>query len=290
MSVKDKIAQVLALIEKHNTQVEDQADKVNVDEFQRKLKNFGGTTEEALSESKWEDLENCGLPRFLARKAAEIFRTAAAPDYSQLKPKTAEKMSVLYLLQEYEPSNPDSVAAKELKKRSYGKKFVAISPGGKVHAEASNKLFTETVFKHFPERDTYEVDGDDFRVYAIGEGSPETFDESPIFKGRALRPDGTDDQLNRSWDGVSAEVRQLIRLAIDEGELKITHDKAHNTLDIAIAPDAAKKLRQRYKKASVRYNELKEQGDLPKMKIARASAAQVTKQDPFYGSGTNKTF
>jgi len=287
MSVQEKLAQVLGLLDKHNSSVEDQADKVNVEEFQRKLKKLGGTTEEALAEAKWEDLQNAGLPVILARRAAEIFRQPAKVEHTSLSPKAAERVAILYLLQQYNPNDPDSVVARELKRRSDGKKFVVMSSDGKVLVEKSNELYSEVVLKKFPERDQVTVDDVDYAVYPAGQGKAELYDESPIFVGRALRPDGTDDQLNRSWQGVPLEVRQLIRIAVVQGELNPTQEKAHAIFDIAIGSDAMKKIRERYKKSSVKFNELKEQGDLPKLKISRIGADRGKQQDPFY---KNQTF
>lgn len=287
MSKTDKLGRVLALIQEHNNRVEDKSDAIDVGEFQRKLKKLGGTTEEALAECKWEDLESCGLPRILARKAAEIFRERAGYDPDSLSPKTISRMNVLHLLQKYNISEPGGDIAKELHSRSQGKKFIVLLKNG-IDVLKSMELFNEIIVKRFPERDFVQVDGYDCRVISPLDGKSESFDESPIFIGRILRPDGTDDQLNRSWEGVPMRVRQLIRVAVLQGELKPNQEKAHDTLDIAIGVDAEKKLRARYKRSSVIFNELEESGDLPKLKVARSSSVSAIRNDPFYSN--NKTY
>jgi hypothetical protein len=288
MSHKDKLSSALALIQTHNNAIEDKADHVDPDVFQKKLKALGGTTEEALQECTWEDLENCGLPRILARKVATIFRAAAKIDPEYVSPKKASAMAALYLIQQYNPDEPDSVIAKELNTRVNGKKFVVFNSGGSVNVEKTSELYNE-IQKRWPERDFIEIDGLARRVFRVGEGKTDLADESPIYSGRALRPDGTDDQLGRSWDGVSQSIRQLIYVAVNHtGEIGRTNKEAHDTLDMALLADGEKKLRQRCQKATVLLQELIEQGNAPKLKINRVSASNA-RSDPFF-QANNRTY
>lgn len=287
MSHKDKLASALALIQSHNDNIEDKADQIDPAAFQKKLKALGGTTEESLQECTWEDLENCGLPRILARKVANIFRTAAKVDPDYVSPKKASQMAALYLIQQYNPEEPDSVISKELNTRVNGKKFVVFSSGGTVNVEKTSELYNE-IQKRWPERDFVEVDGIARRVFRIGEGKTELSEESPIYAGRALRPDGTDDQLGRSWNGVSHSVRQLIYVAVNKtGEIGRSNKEAHDTLDMALLIDGESKLKVRCQKAAVLLAELIEEGNAPKLKINRNSAVN-TKQDPFFQN--NRTY
>ncbi len=203
MSHKDKLASAIALIQSHNDLIEDKDSFIDTAAFQKKLKALGGTTEDALQECTWEDLENCGLPRILARKVATIFRTTAKVDPTYISPKKAAAMAALYLIQQYTPDEPNSIVAKELNDRVNGKRFVVFTSGGAVNVEKTVELYNE-IQKRWPERDYVDVEGRACRVYKVGDGKAELADESPIYPGRALRPDGTDDQLGRSWDGVAA--------------------------------------------------------------------------------------
>ena len=66
----------------------------------------------------------------------------------------------------------------------------------------------------------------------FGDKKKEMVDENPIYAGRPLRPDGTCDQLNRSWEGVPLAIRQIIHIAInDTRELMVSHTAAHDLLD-----------------------------------------------------------
>lgn len=284
MSHQDKLARAKALIDSHNQQVEDKADRVDSSSFEKKLKALGGTTEDALQECTWEDLEQCGLPRILARKVAEIFRAKSVTvDNTVVSPKRASAMAPLYLIQQYNPNEIDSAITKELLSRSQGKRFVVFNIDGSVNVEESHKLYQE-IARRWPEREFITVDGKTCRVFRIGEGKVEMADESPLYPGRILRPDGTDDQLNRSWDGVPLNVRQLIYLAVTKtGEIKVSNTVAHDILDMALLPDGEQKIRQRCKKSSVLLDELTEQGDAPKLKINRTAA---NTQDPFFRNTT----
>ena len=65
------------IIEDYNRLIEEEGlgKSVDVMGFIGKLQNAGGLADELLRQCTWEDLENCGLPRLLARKVSKVFRT-----------------------------------------------------------------------------------------------------------------------------------------------------------------------------------------------------------------------
>ena len=269
MSYIDKVASATSLIVEHNGQLEDPKDQINTDTFISKLKKFGGTTESALSECTWEDLENCGLPRILARKVAGLFRASSLTDPKYLSDKKVQQMHPLYLLQAYIPTEPTSNVAKKLAELSRGAKFIVFTPGTQsINIEASGKLLAE-VQKGFPQRDEYELDGKFVKTYSVGEGVWELVDENPLYPGRPLRPDGTCDQTNRSWAGVSFPLRQLVYLAF--GKKGVNIEKAHDVLDTVVGVDGEKKIRSRYPKIAIELDELAQSGQSPSMKIKLSS-------------------
>ena len=101
----------------------------------------------------------------------------------------------------------------------------------------------------------------------MGELPDAIADENPLYKGRPLRPDGTCDQTGRSWDGIPIEIRQLIRIAVNTDDLEVSHENAHNIIDVALKPDASTILRQRYQKAAAEFAKLSKTGNLPKLVI-----------------------
>lgn len=285
MSLQEKLASAISLISSYNSNVEPE-DQVDVALFEKKLKKLGGTTEELLAEMKWEDLEKCSIPTLLARKIAEIFRKQTvqltSDERKYLSEKAASRMSPLQLLKAYDPEDATTSVAKRLKEISGGKKFIVFNSNGSVNVAASNSLLKE-VQKGYPPRDTYDVDGKPSPIFAIGEGVVTYVDENPLYPGRALRPDGYCDQINRSWNGVSLPVRQLLYLAVREtAEAVVSFDKAHELRDLAESLDAEKKIRSRYRKASVLLDSKEKQGDAPKLKIELNNSQKSSKNDPFF--------
>jgi hypothetical protein len=216
MSHADKIASALKLIEEHNANLDSPEDKLNTEWFTKKLKKAGGTTEAALRECTWEDLENCGLPRILARNVAKIFRSEPQIDHSLITADRAAGMHPLYLLQSYNPQDPKSAVAKRLHELSRGNKFIVFKHGSTkdIDAANSNKLLQE-IIRGSPAREEFEIEPGKFvRTFAVGQSVGESVDENPLYPGRPLRDDGFCDQTNRSWDGVPLSVRQLVYIAI----------------------------------------------------------------------------
>jgi len=68
-----KIQSALKILENHNSTVPDRL-LIDRDSFLKSLRELGGTTEASLRQCSWEDLEECGLPRLIARQVSQIFR------------------------------------------------------------------------------------------------------------------------------------------------------------------------------------------------------------------------
>jgi hypothetical protein len=271
MSYEDKLTRARAIIDEFNAQ-SDKDGQINPDKFEKSLKAAGGVNEQLLQECTWEELQKCGLPVLLARKVASIFREAqSAHDATNayISEKKAQKMAPRYLIEAYDPKEKNSAVHKRLAELSRGKKFLVFKTDGKVDAVVSEKLLRE-VQDGFPERETYtDTEGQPLPVRAVGVDPKKTMvDENPLYAGRPLRPDGTCDQINRSWTGVPQAIRQTLYLAVTKtGEVKLTHDKAHDLLDLALQNDE-KKIKTRFPKAVVLLKELTDSGTAPTLKIA----------------------
>lgn len=266
----------------------------SADEFIRKLKAAGGTSADALKMVSWEDLRDLGLPPLLAKSVAKVFRGG---DGSEEKPqhtseKKARRMPFKQLLELYDPADADNEIGKRLREVSNGQRFI-IFQNGKVLVEPSATLLDE-IRQGFPDREVFMVEGQPLKTYRVGERPGNYADENPLYPGRALRPNGDCDQTNRNWTGVDDEIRTLLYLAVkDTGELKISRLKdAHDALDLVIGKskeEARRAICTYYPHACQQYNELKEIGQLPSLKLARTQAGSNRRNDPF-GVGTNRTF
>ena len=273
MSYDSKIAQVKGLVDTHNSNVDDSS-KVDFDKFMDNLRNLGGTSELALKSVSWEDLQDAGLPKIIARTAASIFRQENGDSGSKsgwISEKKAHQMTVKELLDRYDPSEPDTHVAKRLQVLSKGKKCIVFDRNGKICVEVSSNLI-EDLKQGLPELQTTLVEGFPTPIYPIGVKPDQYFDENPLFPGRILRNGQICDQTNRSWDGVNSVIRQLLWIALTKTrELKISNClDAHDILDkILITKDWDEKIvRQRFVKASQMYDEMEKTGSLPTLKVS----------------------
>lgn len=288
MSYNDRIDAALAAIQEHNEAVggEGKLGFLNPDDFIQCVKASGGTSEERLSALRHEDLLSCmpaapnGVkPRVLATQIAEIFRKTSDSNTDEKRPisgRKAEKMTDRELVEAFDPEDASNSIGLRLLKISKGEKFIVYSDGRLVNADVTYKLLGE-IKAGFPGRDDIDVAGSIKKVYRIGDLPENYADENPLYRNRPLRPDGTCDQTGRSWEGVDFATRQLVRVAMDVGELKITHEIAHDILDIVV--DDASKLRTRYRKAVIKFDELAKTGNLPKLKIQLGGGSED--ENPF---------
>ncbi len=293
MSYQQKLAEARALLEAHNSQLPAEVKSgVDVDQFFKKLAEAGGTNDAALSQCAWEDLMDFGIPKLLARQVAQVFRKADKPEDNKPvvhKRSHVEAMTVGQLLAIFDPRQVRSLAGKRLEEIVGTKRCLVFNVDNTLNIAASEKLIHE-ITEGYDERELFPVDGVPMKVYRLGERPDQVFDENPLYPGRALRPDGDCDQLNRSWNDVSPTVRAVIHLAVTQTkEVKIASiNDAHNILDLVVGKseaDAIKVVRQRFSKASALYAELAKQGRAPLLKIWKKSAEKVN--DPF---GTHKTY
>lgn len=293
MSYEMKIDSALTLMREHNEACggEGKPGYVNPEAFISCLKASGGTNESRLADLSHEDILACipgevqnGVtikPRVLAKQIAQVFRNNK-PDAEEKRPvstKKVEKMTVRELVENFDPEDYSSAVGKRLAEIAKNEPFIVYDNGRVVNIETTLKLLLE-IKSGYKGREDVDVGGTTKRVYRLGELPENYADENPLYRDRPLRPDGTCDQTGRSWEGVPLAVRQLVRVAMDEGELSVNIETAHNILDMVMEADALSKLRKRYRKASVQFDELEKTGDLPKLKIELGSSGG--KPGPFH--------
>ena len=292
MSYPDKLASAAALIAKHNetvdstiatipegdaTREELEKTKVNPDAFKRKLIGMGAASEAALASCKWEDIASLGIPTFLARQIAGVFRQTAEPAAPVfISDSKASRMTFEELFAHYVPGE-DTAVSRKLAELARKNPVVVLTPEGQVNGPVCAKLLKE-VRDGLPGREVYIIDNRPCRVYRIGERPDERFDENPLYPGRPLRPDGTCDQTSRSWENIPLRVRQIVYLARKQtGELTVTHAEAHNILDIVTGENAEVRLSQRFPKAVMALDEATHEGTAPtlKVKLNRSGAGKA---------------
>ena len=291
MSYDLKIQSARKIVEEHNS---NSTSEINFDDFLSKLSELGGTSEEALQAASWEDLEECGLPRIMARRMTHIFRQNVDGENGKSAYVSDKKASVLSpkeLVERYNPRDIKNPVGKRLKDLSDGKRFVVFHDNGRVNVEETVKLL-EDIMNGMEEVKTAFVDTRPFPVYHIGERLDAYADKNPLYPTRPLRSNETCDQTGRSWSGVDMNIRQLLYIALtSSGELEINKaSDAVDVMDMVMAKDCTiDTLRPRYPHASQLFDEDVKMGTLPlmKIKLGGSKSYRNKKNDPF---GKNSTY
>ncbi len=270
MSYDQKIKSARQIVETHNENI-DSSHQVNFDLFLAALKEMGGTSEETLKACSWEDLQECGVPKLLARKFAHLFRQDSDKGSTKsvyVSDKKAKSMTISELLERYNPRDVKNAVGKRLADVSDGKRCIVFDNNGKVNVAVSEGLINDSIDGHAELTSTF-IDGIPTPVYKVGERPDCYADENPLYPTRALRSGENCDQTGRSWDGIAVIVRQLLYIARSQtNELKINSlDDAHAALDKAVSDNAEKVIRQRYPKASLKFDESSSLGKLPVLKL-----------------------
>jgi len=284
MSLQEKFEAARAVLEQHNAvlggaEATDKTGQVDPDKFIQGVKLAGGTTEERLKGFSYEDILQCFpylaaitiKPVALAKDIAKIFRGkedgVSTHEARPVSSKKADKMTLLELVQAYDPEESENPVGKRLKDISKGEKFIVFATGRTVDVDTTVKLLQE-VKQGYEGRENIEVSGEIREVHAIG-ALPDNFvEENPLYRGRPLRPDGTCDQTNRSWNGVPMMVRQLIRVALDNNILKdISIERVHDIMDMVVEGNAFDKFAKRYPAAAVEFKKLEGIGKLPTLRL-----------------------
>lgn len=295
MSYEDKMAAARTAIEQHNDAIGEDF-QINPDNFLTKIKIAGGTSEARLKTFAHEQMlefmpEFDGVkPTALVKQIAQIFRGKQQEEEERkyVSSRKAERMNLRELVEHFDPQDTDSSVAKRLKEIAKEQPFIVFLDGLTIDVENTVMILSE-VKKGYGGRKDIDVDGETKEVYPIGV-LPATFDlvdEDPLYPNRPLRPDGTSDQTGRSWEGVPLNVRQLIRLALEVGNIKNLDASGVWVIhDMALDADGFTRMKKMYRKAALRFKELESTGDLPKLKIkiggscrpfANGSKVQFTK-------------
>jgi hypothetical protein len=249
---------------------------VNVDEFLKKLAAFYGyedpakLTSEELESATWEDLEECGLPKGKARQIAKIFRgsekkeeTVVKVDISNDPEKHAATLTPVQLVDHYDPDNHTNPYGSRLKEVTEDLKCLAFNEDGSFNREISKQLVQEIV-DGYPARFEITINGLPLQTYHVGNRPDRIADENPAVPGQLLRPNGVSD-VGCNWGEIDLSIRQLVYLAVKEtGETG--KDSEMDIFDRIENKDFAQ-VAQRYRKASVKFQERKKLGTLPMLKL-----------------------
>jgi hypothetical protein len=265
----------------HNEKIGEDA-KVDVEATITKITDvLGGTSVESLKLIEASDLvDDCGLPKLLAREIVKILQDQGDTQPAEVKRPKAWKESEAseatdeQLVAAYDPDKAGSAVAKELRSRAeaHGEeaRFVVFDRDGRVHQKATLELLQELREGH-PPRDTYALSGSTVEVHRVGEKPAKTFHEHPLYPGVALR--GQQDDAGRDWiDSIKLETRYILRLAVTStGELRITsNDQVTDIYRRSKGDEGLVEARERYPQAAAEYTRRHDLNDLPPLRVSKA--------------------
>jgi len=292
----NKIQTARNLIKSHNENVSEKF-QVDIEDFIENLQQMGGTSEETLSACTWEDLQDCGLPKILSRRIANIFRKKngiGSNKSSYVSKQKAESMGLEELIERYNPKDPYNAVGQRLKLISEGKKFLVFDDDGTLNVEESKKRLDDIIDGH-EEIESIFIDDKPVTLYAVGERLDLVTYIDPIFK-KPLRKGELCSITKRSWSNIEKDIKQLIYLAVHcTGELSVRVDQcgsysndifsAHEIIDMAEDENAFRKISVRCPEAALYFKKKKKIGDLPNLMTSIQASRKIDKSnDPFYGN------
>lgn len=278
MSIQDKFGTALKVIQEHNEAVggENQPGYVNGEEFIAFLKATGATSEDRLRGLSHEAIidllpeikigTRVVKPLILAKAIANVFRQDESKvEKRPIGNRQVDRMTLRELVENLDPEEYTNKIAEALQKIATNRRFVVFTMGRNVDVDATFNAIT-ALKQGYDEVNIVTVNGQAKEVFRLGELPDVEVDENPFYVGRPLRPDATCDQTGRSWEGISLENRQLVRLAIQTSELTVNIENIHNIMDLLL--NGQPPLRQRYRQAAIQFDKLAAKGQLPSMKVA----------------------
>lgn len=178
-----------------------------------------------------------------------------------------EDYSLRELLERYDENHPEAV--ERLSKLTHGRPCIVLNNDGTVNVDESEPL-ARTAMKQ-PTSDRHVIKGKVVRVWRPGTEFPvKPLDESPFFVNVAL-VNGVCARSGTDWNGIEHDARVLVRIYVHE----IESGKLNKMQMRTICEDARKgvdHMRQTYAEAAMRYDELKEIGELPSLKVRHNDA------------------
>lgn len=296
MSVQELYDAALEVIRQHNEAIgsADAPGFVKEEDFLTCLKASGGTSVEVLTSLSHENVLAClpdhnGVKPFpLAKAINKVLRSGAKDDSPEsgkyVSARRVERLSLKELVEHFDPLSPTNPVGERLKRESRGEHFIVYANGRDIDVEATLVCLKE-VKQGYEGRATYEGK----KVWGLGDIPENYADENPIFEGRPLRPDGSCDQLNRSWQGVPHSVRQFVRFAMEYENGVDVNDrtKQHAVLDMALEGDAMKKFKERHTEVMVEFEEVQSNtpNKLPDLKIPLGTPLSIGQEDIVAGCG-----
>jgi len=190
------------------------------------------------------------------------------------------------LIPYYDPSKNNRISD-TLKKKFGTNKVIAFKPDTSEVAKEETINYMCDLQNGLPEEDAIYVDGELVKLYAIGNLPNQIIDEDPMFPESPLKRNRS--IINRiNWEGIGLEVRQFVRLLVNDNEIDPTN-KIGISMLVPKIKEGLKDLKEIYPETFMKFKDLKSKNELPKLIISMDELKPIkSKQNnPF---SINKTY
>lgn len=255
----ERIAQIHDEIDQHNAALGLASIKLDIGEIVTSIKEAGAITARTLEGLEVDDLP-ASTPRLLKKAIVKIAHgtasTSAAPTAAQAPsapaaPQLAAPQNIVVsldrpedmvddmLLARFDPLSPTNAVGAELARRANGVAFLLFTPDGVLHKpESLDRLKKIQIGRRVT--DTVVIGGVTVRARSVGEPWQQVLAaENPLRPGEALADNGAGSSdvcawTGKDWKGAPTEARQIIRLALEGGEIgSLTKETARIVIDMA---------------------------------------------------------
>lgn len=276
MSYESRISKAKSIIDGYNTLVDDDK-KIDANKFIGRLKSNGCVTEDAIvNYVTWEDIENCGIPKILAKQiATEAFRCniTAVAGFSH---GSIDQLSPSSLLDRCDPQDKNCPYSKRLNELAEGKRFVVYNKDGSLNREVTLMILDR--LEDFPNLEHYSLDSGPTAVHKIGVKIDTIVDEDPFRPGKPLMPNGFSIG-GIDWSAISMYHKQLVHIIMrgNDGANQNEYDLAESCRNVTIT--------KKFPSYVVMLDDMIKRGVEPKLRIHHNDSSKNTKQnklnDPF---------
>lgn len=308
---KAAINKLTEMLNKHNDALPKGVEKVDTKALIDRVIREGGTSLEGLRSFEKKDFIDFGFPRAIASQAAQELQPASKKEDLKSSKKTTKQitgraadaatglqritlvsdadavrtMTASELFDRYDASNPGLVGD-EIKSRSNNQPCVvfADATGTKIHREASAQRLQD-IIDGVPVSDFVTIDDEPMIPLRVGERPNTFFAENPLYPNSPLRMPGEVCHVtNESWKDVPHDVRVLLAVAVNRGELRVGEAESSRAIILAAkGDDAMTVLKQRYPRSAAALREMTP-AERPTLQIRRNHApAGGGTRDPFSG-------
>ena len=174
-----------------------------------------------------------------------------------------EDLTVEELLERYDEQHPEAI--ERLSRLSHGRPCIILNADGTVNVHESTKM-VKTAMKQATS-DRHIISGKVVRVWRAGtEFMVKPLDESPFYRNVAL-VNGVCARSGTDWNEVEQDARVLVRIYVHDVESASLNKMLMKQLN-QDAKQGVDSMREKYPEAAMRFDELKELGQLPTLKVS----------------------